>query len=575
MTTNTGRNKRQIALRALLSLLITAPYMLAAGIATDLGTPTMRVLYLLCGLMWLLLPALFLKARAFFVFHSFTLLLGLVECVHLILYHATTSLLFINTIFIAEPGEFLELCSTGWPVIVLAVAFFWGYFWLVFKKMENTPPLNRNQRLAVAMCELLFGLFVAGSLRSAYDGDRRFFFPIHNEKPHAGIYTRVLPFNLLRHTSEIVGLHRQIDAATEQLGHFSFGIQPDEKQPRQTIVLVIGETARYGNFGINGYSRNTTPNLQKRANLVSFDSVYAVANLTTVSVPLMLSPATPQTAAGYMRQKSVVEAFAEGRYQTAWIADQSFGNQILMRISETCDYTHYMPSGNDNFDIRLLDCLRTFTDSAQRAQFVVLHSLGCHYKYNCRYPQETAQFLPDLNSRPDIEELAMNIKEVAKRRDGKPLFDEIRNILVNSYDNAIRYTDYFLDSAISLLEQSGNPCLLLYIGDHGENLLDDDRHLFLHGTYSGSVYEYHVPMFVWYSDGYEKMNPQKVANLRKHKGCKTSSMSLFGTLLDLGGIHYPDLNRTQSLAADEFTPDDTVYGLDANMRLIAIPTQNP
>ena len=93
----------------------------------------------------------------------------------------------------------------------------------------------------------------------------------------------------------------------------------------------------------------------------------------------------------------------------------------------------------------------------------------------------------------------------------------------------------------------------------------------LHGTYNGSAYEYHVPLFVWYSDSYEAANPQKVANLHKHKSSKTSSMMLFATLLDLGGIRCPHLNRTQSLAADSFVSDSVVYGLDANLQVVEIP----
>ncbi len=562
------KDEQQRLLRATLALLVFAPYLLAAVVATDLGALPMRALYLLCGALWILLPALLLKARAFFVFHSLTLLLGLVEGVHLVMYHATTSLLFVNTIFIAEPGEFLELCSTAWPAIVLAVAFFAGYFWLIFNKIDNTPLFSRTNRLALAASELLCALLVLGVLHGTHN-DRYFFFPIDDEKPHASVL-HLLPFNLLHHTIEIVDLHKKIDAATEQLDHFSFGIQPNEQQPPQTIVLVIGETARYGNFGINGYHRNTTPRLQQRQNLISFDSVYAVANLTTVSVPLMLSPATPQTAADYMHQKSVVEAFAEADYRTAWIANQSFGNQFLMRISETCDYTHYLPD-NNSFDSDLLDDLRAIVDSVQRPEFVVLHSLGCHYKYNCRYPQTMAPFQPDMNNRPDIEAVALDIRKVIEQRNGQPLLDEIRDILVNSYDNAIAYTDYFLDSAIALLETSDRPSLLLYIGDHGENLLDDERHLLLHGTYNGSAYEYHVPLFVWYSDSYETANPQKVANLHQHKSSKTSSMTLFATLLDLGNIRYPNLNGTQSLAADSFVADSVVYGLDANLQVKEIP----
>ncbi len=564
-------DKQQRLLRAALSLLILAPYLLATIIATDLGTVPMRLLYLLCGAMWFLLPALLLRPRAFFTFHSITLLTGLVETAHLVLYHATTSLLFVNTIFIAEPGEFLELCSTGWPIAVLALMLFGGYFWLIFNKIDNQTPLfSRRGRRIVSCSEFLMIIMLFGAISSDGIARHHLIFPIHNER-HEGVITRVQPFNMLHHAIDIVQLHRQIDATAQQLENFTFGIRPTATPQGETIVLVIGETARYANFGINGYPRNTTPRLQQRTNLISFDSVYAVANLTTVSVPLMLSPATPQTAADYIHQKSLPEAFAEAHYTTAWIADQSFGNQFLMRISGNCDYTHYIPSGDECYDINLLHYLQPLLDTAQQSQFVVLHSLGCHYKYNCRYPADSAAFLPDLNTRPDIEALAMNLREATINRDKNVLIDEVRNILVNSYDNAIHYTDFFLDSTISMLQKTERPCLLLYIGDHGENLLDDERHMLLHGTYSGSAYEFHVPMIIWYSDSYARKYPSEIENLQQNKSSKTSSMTLFTTMLQLGHVPYSKMNATQSLASPTFAPDSIVYGLDANLQVVEIP----
>ena len=142
-------------------------------------------------------------------------------------------------------------------------------------------------------------------------------------------------------------------------------------------MLVIGETARYGNFGINGYARNTTPRLSKRTNLISFDSTYAIANLTTVSVPFILSRATPQTTEIFNKEKSIVEAFQEAGYHTAWIANQSFGNKLLMPISSSCDYTHYLPvdiTNHQNRDIKLLYYLQPLLDKEKGRQFIVLHS---------------------------------------------------------------------------------------------------------------------------------------------------------------------------------------------------------
>lgn len=579
-----------------LVLIIFTPYLLAACVATDLHDTVARLLYVWVGAMWIMLPATFLKKRAFFVWHSITLLLGLIECVHLIMYQATTSLLFVYTIVIAEPGEFLELCSTGWPLIVGVLLFFTTYFWLVFKQLDNTQMLTGKTRLGAIVGEILTAIFLVGTLQPTPTANLERWYPAigqeHLNTEVRSTCERVFPFNLARHTASIFGMRRTIDAAGDKLHDFSFGVEQIQPDNRQIVVLVIGETARYGNFGINGYERNTTPRLRERSNLITFDSVYAIANLTTVSVPFMLSRATPQNPHLYVQEKSVVEAFAESGYKTAWIANQSFGNQLLMRISETCDYTHYIPTdknNNANLDIRLVDYLRPFVTSHTDPQFIVLHSLGCHYKYNCRYPADFAHFTPDLNSQPESNRLQNIFKKTmdntAKTPEklralfeetitNKPLRNEVRSLLVNSYDNAILYTDFFLDSTISVLNATGQPCVLLYIGDHGENLLDDDRNLILHGTYSGSAYEYHVPMFVWYSDTYRQLHPDKIARLQQHKTCKTSSMMLFNTLLDLGDIHYRTQTACQSMAAEQFCIENVIQGLDANMQLIDIPTDH-
>ena len=590
----------RISLQALpmvaLTLILFTPYLIAVGIATDLHGIATRLLYVWIGAMWIVLPAIFLKARAFFVWHSITLLLGLVECVHLIMYHATTSLLFVYTILIAEVGEFLELCSTVWPLILAVIAFFTFYFWLIFNNIENRPLLTGKCRWGAIVGEILTVVFLLGTWQHTPSTDVEWWYlPVSQEHLNTEVRhtcERVLPFNLVHHTASIVRMRHTIETAGKQLQHFSFGAKHTQPDTKTIVVLVIGETARYGNFGINGYSRNTTPRLCQRPNLITFDSVYAIANLTTVSVPFMLSRATPQNPNLYVQEKSVVEAFAESGYKTAWIANQSFGNQLLMRISETCDYTHYIPSDNNNhtnLDIRLLDYLQPFVADNNEPQFVVLHSLGCHYKYNYRYPADFAQFTPDLNNKPEISRLQDAFKVhigteahtpeklrtlIEKSLANKPLRNEVRSLLVNSYDNAILYTDFFLDSTISVLNATGRPCVLLYIGDHGENLLDDDRNLILHGTYGGSAYEYHVPMFVWYSDTYKQTHPDKIACLQQHKTYKTSSMTLFHTLLDLGDIHYQQQKECHSMASEQFRADNIIYGLDANMQLIDIPTDN-
>lgn len=72
--------------------------------------------------------------------------------------------------------------------------------------------------------------------------------------------------------------------------------------------------------------------------------------------------------------------------------------------------------------------------------------------------------------------------------------------LINAYDNSIRYTDNFLVRLIDMLQEQHVNSALIYTSDHGEDIFDDNRHLFLHASPVPSYYQIHVPFFIWMSE---------------------------------------------------------------------------
>ena len=122
-----------------------------------------------------------------------------------------------------------------------------------------------------------------------------------------------------------------------------------------------------------------------------------------------------------------------------------------------------------------------------------------------------------------------------------------------------------MDSLIQVIEKSNRPAVLVYLGDHGENLLDDERNMFLHGTYSGSEYEYHVPLFVWTSEAYRQAHEDKIAAMQGNKKKVMTTMTLFDSLLDLGDIAYSQADSTQVISSAAMQADSLLYGLDANL----------
>ena len=396
-----------------------------------------------------------------------------------------------------------------------------------------------------------------------------------------GSLEKCFPANLIVLTTEALQQRREIKAYADKQADFTFGIDPVGIDNNLIVILILGETARYDHFGINGYERNTTPLLAATRNLYSFDSIYSISNLTVVSVPHILSRATPTNRSILGTEKSIVSAFKEAGYATSWVANQSLGNPMIMTSTIGSEYLHYLPNDPKNIKDRdeyLIPLVLNRIDAIDnRAQFITIHSMGCHFKYNCRYPKEFKKFRPDFDDDVSIKNIIPEIKRKSSltfdsNKDTRGLMNNVRQILVNSYDNSICYTDYFLSDLIKTIESNKRPAVILYVSDHGENLLDDENNMMLHGSYEGSYYEYHVPLLVWTSDAYIEKYPEKIEQLQKNKKVKQTTMTVFHTLIELGDMYYADFDPTLSICNELLQHQDTVYGLDANLKLKIIPT---
>lgn len=516
-----------------LSLFLFLPNIMGFVMAIDLINIQQRITYIIGAILFYLLGLYLLKRRTFFYIASVSFLFAGVEIVHLVVNKATTSILFVYTCLISEKGEFLELLSSYWFVIVAFFALWGIYFYCVrrFISNEYTFPLyGRHGRIAAAITlPITIAIFLTlPELRECV--------------------LKVSPINICYRLIQINNINKDIIESENNLQNFNFGLSAKTDNKQDIIVFLIGETSRYDHWQLNGYNRATSPYLCKRdslAELVSFDSCYSVANLTTVSVPLMLSRATPQNKRIYLQEQSIVDIFNESGYYTSWIADQSFTNRFLLNISAHCNYTEYIHDDKSHstfVDTVLLAPLRKVLYYSAAHKMIILHSLGCHYKYSARYPESFRVYTPD--------------------KDG--INTSRKEVMINSYDNAILFTDYFINRVINELEQTNKNTILVYVGDHGENLLDDERKMFLHGTYSGSIYEYHVPLFVWASNSWREAHPDKYEALLLNKHKKLSTMNIFHSLIDIADIPYFEPER--SIVNPKMISLPYIYGLDANLQ---------
>ena len=332
----------------------------------------------------------------------------------------------------------------------------------------------------------------------------------------------------------------------------------------EVYVMVVGETARAHNFSLYGYPRNTNPLLSKTPGIKAFPNVTTQSNTTHKSVPMLLSAASAEDFERLFHEKGILAAFKEAGFHTVFISNQLPNHSFIDFLGEQAD-EHYFLKKEDalqgnHYDEDLLQKLDEILPKADasssahyhyRKLFVVLHTYGSHFNYQERYPRSFAYFKPDSRSEAKSE----------NRRD-----------LLNAYDNTIRYTDYILHGIIERLQKwegiqtktdgvYGQPIsAMLYTSDHGENIFDDERCLFLHAAPKASDYELHVPFIIWTSEGFSKQYPDILKALGENRTKQVqSSLSTFHTMLGIGGIQTRYRKDEYSVASDKYHPLKLLY----------------
>lgn len=299
--------------------------------------------------------------------------------------------------------------------------------------------------------------------------------------------------------------------------------------PRKPVllVMVLGETARAANFGLNGYARMNTPELAA-LDVINFPKTTSCGTSTEVSVPCMFSPfgRAEYDEERIRNHESLLHLVARAGLEVSWFDNQSGCKGV-------CDGLEFVDLGNENVaglcadghcqDGILVNALRRKIDAIPaRDRMVVLHQLGNHGPaYYRRYPEAFRKYGP-----------ACETNDLGSCRQEE---------IVNAYDNAIAYTDHVLAETIAFLKEkeSQYDVVLMYVSDHGESL--GEHGLFLHGVpYAIAPREQtEVPMVWWLPPASAHNLQVDTACLRRQATAPVSHDNLFPSVLGLLGISTP------------------------------------
>lgn len=302
------------------------------------------------------------------------------------------------------------------------------------------------------------------------------------------------------------------------------------QQPRPPLlVVVVGETARSQNWGLNGYARATTPVLAQwqAKGLVNFPDVRSCGTNTQVSVPCIFSPLTREQGGDQTAEhQNLLDVLQRAGLAVLWLDNQSGCKGVCDRVPNASTRDLKLPelcADGECFDEAMLQGLDeriAALDPQRRARGVVLvlHQMGSHGPaYFKRTPAARKAFMPECTSN--------TLSECPPEQ------------LLNAYDNTIAYTDHFLGQTLQWLQKQADQGAydtgLLYFSDHGESL--GEKGLYLHGVPYAFAPEQQtrVPMVTWLSAGLQQRSGVQADCLREQAAAPLSHDNVFHSVLGL------------------------------------------
>lgn len=283
---------------------------------------------------------------------------------------------------------------------------------------------------------------------------------------------------------------------------------------KELVILVVGETARYDRFSLNGYHKPTNPLLAQQ-NVLSFSNVTSCGTSTGVSVPCMFSNLGREkyNKDQALSQENILDVLTDNGVAVLWRDNNSDSKGVATRI-EYEDFkspTLNAVCDDECRDIGMLGGLDHYIARHQnKDMLIVLHQMGNHGpEYYRRYPKAFERFKPACQT--------------------GELRDCTKQEVDNAYDNAILYTDYFLSETINFLKKYDDDyeTAMFYVSDHGESL--GEHGFYLHAMpYAISPQEQtRVPAILWMGKNFE----YKVENFLSYKNHAFSHDDLFCGLM--------------------------------------------
>ncbi len=492
-----------------------------------------------------------MKKTLFFLFFL-SIIYNLIFNVHIISgtphFIAAVIIVFLEFIFL---GLFKNLFTVFFPFIIL-VSVVAKYFITNFKilittnvigllfetSLEEASGFIGTKLILLSFLGVLISIFIVIIYRKIYRKEFRknfliiilillIFLPIFKKFHYT---TQLLPHIIFEKTYKYaLARYRFLKMIETKRKNFNYKYLTNHDNKTLYVVLVIGEAARADHFHINGYYRETSPELEKIKNLISFKKFYSCDITTRKSIPCFMTRATIKNREPEKREYSVITLFKKAGFYTYWISNQRHLGKYDTPVTVIAEEANYIKFNNPIGDLKHLHIYdenlfpilkKILKDTKHKKKLIILHTIGSHWNYEMHYPPKFRKFIP-----------------VCKKK--SPTFCS-RQSVINSYDNTILNTDYVLSKVIKLF--MNKRAIVFYTSDHGESL--GEHGLYGHGQ-RRTEEQTHIATFLWFSPKLLKDNFYKnlflKAKIKENK--KLTHDSVFYSLLGCSGIQSDIINE--------------------------------
>lgn len=302
------------------------------------------------------------------------------------------------------------------------------------------------------------------------------------------------------------------------------------------IVLVLGESAcRDDMSAFSDIPINTTPwekSLRQDPDFFFYPQAYSSFPNTVMAVTQALTSANQYNKKPLKYAVDIMTLAKKAGYETYWISTQeqsSVSDAGITVIARQSDHQIWLKGPDE-------DILQSLSQiSAGQKNFIVLHLMGSHFRYDHRIPQAYVE--KQHWSKADKTE--------------KTLW----------YHRSLHYTDSVLKDIFK--EAKDLPLqAMVYVSDHGE-----DMKL----THTASPFQYNmvrIPLWIYLSPEYQKAYPQVTQQLRNHENAIFTNDLLFDTLSGILQAPSNFYNRQYDLTSPDYSiTKDNALTLHGNKRI--------